>query len=157
TWPVEREHFPRISPRFYSFCGMGPLTRRVATARRVVSALAPALRLHDVAAPKFGDRAVLYPPDAAHHGRWPTFEKDATVLLERAGLHVDRNETLPPPSDVHEAFTGYLCSHFSDFIGGEEMGIGEGLAATALGLLSGGRIDKRIHPVSGALFALVGL
>ncbi len=54
-------------------------------------------------------------------------------------------------------FTAYLCSHFLDFIGDEEMGLAEGLAATALGLASGGRLDKRMHPASGALFALVGL
>ena len=40
TWSVDREHFPRISPKFYSFCGMGPLARDVATARRIVEAVA---------------------------------------------------------------------------------------------------------------------
>jgi len=158
TWSVDREHFPRLAPRFYSFCGMGPLTRRVAGARRVVRALAPALgRTPDAPLAVDPDRVALYLPDPAHLGRWPTFASDARALLEAAGVDVESASSLPPPAEVHETFTAYLCSHFLDFVGDEEMGLAEGLAATALGLASGGRLDKRMHPVSGALFALVGL
>ncbi len=157
AWSVDREHFPRISPRFYSFCGMGPLTRRVHEARKVVQALAPTLRRQPDETPSIDpDRVALYLPDPAHEGRWPAFEADTHDLLRRAGVGAEA-ASLPTPSEVHEAFTAYLCSHFLDFIGDEEMGIAEGLAATALGLASGGRFDKRLHPVSGALFALVGL
>src|SRR5262249_11045719 len=38
-----------------------------------------------------------------------------------------------------------------------EMSIKEGLAAAAMGVLTDGRLDKRLHPVSASLFALVGL
>ena len=158
TWSVDREHFPRISPRFYSFCGMGPLTRRVADAREIVRALAPSLARPPDAKPTIDrDRVALYLPDAAHQGRWPAFEADARALLASAGIETEPATALPPPAEVHETFTAYLCSHFFDFIGQEEMGVVEGLTATALGLASGGRLDKRMHPVSGALFALVGL
>jgi Asp-tRNA(Asn)/Glu-tRNA(Gln) amidotransferase A subunit family amidase len=159
TWPVEREHFPRISPTFWSFCGMGPLTRDVATARRVVSALAGSLRVRQsssVATRPKGDVVALWPPDEAHLGAWPTFDRDVTKHLEGAGLQVTRAE-LPTPTEAHETFVAYLCAHFFDFIGSEEMTVSEGLAATALGVLSNGRIDKRLHPVSASLFALVGL
>ena len=157
-WPVEREHFPRLSPRFYSFCGMGPLTRDVGTARRVVEALAPALRVRDrgTATAAATGRVALWVPDKAHVGEWPTFEEDAGKALARAGVEVER-AALPTPSEVHETFVAYLCSHFFDFIGSEEMTISEGLAATAFGVLSNGRVDKRLHPVSASLFALVGL
>jgi Asp-tRNA(Asn)/Glu-tRNA(Gln) amidotransferase A subunit family amidase len=157
TWPVDREHFPRLSPIFYSFCGMGPLTRRVATARRVIAALAPSLRKADAPADVDASRVVLYSPDDGHHGVWPTFDADATALLDRVGVKVDRDHGLPSPTDVRETFVAYLCAHFFDFIGSEEMSVAEGLAATALGVLSNGRIDKRLHPVSASLFALVGL
>ncbi len=158
VWPVEREHFPRLSPRFYSFCGMGPLARKVDTARRVVHALAPALKLRDVKTPRMdASRVVLYSPDDAHRGAWPTFDRDATAALERIGVAVERDASLPSPTTAHETFVAYLCAHFFDFIGSEEMTISEGLAATAFGVLSNGRIDKRLHPVSASLFALVGL
>jgi Asp-tRNA(Asn)/Glu-tRNA(Gln) amidotransferase A subunit family amidase len=157
TWPVDREHFPRISPRFWSFCGMGPLARKVETAKRVVDALAPALRTGPERPEMDPSRAILYLPDAAHAGRWPTFERDALEVLARVGVKVDRDHGLPPPSEVNEAFGAYLSSHFFEFVGAEEMSIRDGLAATALGVLTNGRLDKRLHPVSGALFALVGL
>jgi Asp-tRNA(Asn)/Glu-tRNA(Gln) amidotransferase A subunit family amidase len=157
TWPVEREHFPRISPAFWSFCGMGPLTRKVTLAREIVSALAPALRTSDAKVAMDPSRVLLYSPDAAHRGKWPTFDADATAHLERANVKVDRDHELPSPSEVRETFVGYLSSHFFDFIGEDEMTVREGLAATALGVLSAGRLDKRIHPVAASLFALVGL
>lgn len=156
TWSVDREHFPRISERFWSFCGMGPLTRDVATARTIVAALAPALGKREPADVD-PTRAFLYAPDAAHHGRWPTFERDARALLERAGVDVSDRHGLPPPTEVNDIFSGYVSSHFFDFIGAEEMSFREGLAATTLSVLSNGRLDKRLHPVSASLFALVGL
>jgi len=158
VWPVEREHFPRLSPQFYTFCGMGPLTRKVTTARRIVGALAQSLKRTDVPTPSIDpSRVVLYSPDDAHRGAWPTFDDDATGALSRLGLRVDRDADLPTPSQVHETFVAYLCSHFLDFIGSEELSITEGLAATAFGVLANGRLDKRLHPVSASLFALVGL
>lgn len=158
AWPVDREHFPRISERFWSFCGMGPLARRVETCKRVVDALAPSLRLRDVPRPAIDpSRVLLYVPDDAHRGKWPTFERDAEEHLAGAGLRVDRDHGLPTASEVNELFGAYLSSHFFDFIGAEEMSIKEGLAATAMGVLTDGRLDKRLHPVSASLFALVGL
>ena len=156
TWSVDREHFPRISPKFYSFCGMGPLARDVATARRIVSAVAPELgkRAHADLDPS---RVFLYAPDDKHLGRWPTFERDARALLERAGVDVSTEHGLPTPSHVNETFGGYVASHFMDFIGSEELSFRDGLAATALGVLTQGKLDKRLHPVSASLFALVGL
>jgi Asp-tRNA(Asn)/Glu-tRNA(Gln) amidotransferase A subunit family amidase len=157
TWPVDREHFPRISPRFYSFCGMGPLVREVETARAVVAALAADLRKSDERVAMDDSSALLYAPDRAHAGRWPTFERDARELLERAGVRVFSDHGLPSASEVNETFAGYLSSHFFDFVGREEMSLGEGAAAAALSVFSGGRLDKRLHPVSASLFALVGL
>ena len=157
TWPVDREHFPRISERFWSFCGMGPLARRVETCRRVMHALAPELRVREEHPHIDSSRVLLYSPDDAHRGKWPTFERDAEEHLASAGLRVDRDHGLPSVSAVNELFGAYLSSHFFDFIGAEEMSIKEGLAATALGVLSDGRLDKRLHPVSASLFALVGL
>jgi len=157
TWPVEHEHFPRISKAFWSFCGMGPLTKKVPLARDVVRALAPALRTSDARVEMDPSRVLLYSPDATHRGRWPTFEEDASAHLARAGIEIDRDHGLPSPSDVRETFVGYLSSHFFDFIGGEELTLRDGLAATAIGILSNGRLDKRLHPVAAQLFALVGV
>lgn len=160
TWPVEREHFPRISEKFWSFCGMGPLTKKVSLAREIVSALAPALRTPESMSPRVEmdpSRVLLYSPDEAHRGKWPTFDDDATAHLERANVKVDRDHGLPSPSEVRETFVGYLSSNFFDFIGDEELSVRDGLAAAALGIFSNGRLDKRLHPVTASLFALVGI
>jgi Asp-tRNA(Asn)/Glu-tRNA(Gln) amidotransferase A subunit family amidase len=156
-WPVDREHFPRISERFYSFCGMGPLAQRVETCKRVVDAVAPSLRIRDEKVAIDPSRVLLYVPDDAHRGKWPTFERDAEEHLAHVGLRVERDHGLPSPSEVNELFGAYLSSHFFDFIGAEELSIKEGLAAATLGVLTDGRLDKRLHPVSASLFALVGI
>jgi Asp-tRNA(Asn)/Glu-tRNA(Gln) amidotransferase A subunit family amidase len=54
-------------------------------------------------------------------------------------------------------FDGYLCAHFRDFVGEDELSLREGVTAAFLGLASGGRFDKRLHPKGAALFALVAL
>jgi Asp-tRNA(Asn)/Glu-tRNA(Gln) amidotransferase A subunit family amidase len=136
---------------------MGPLARRVETCKRVVRALAPSLRVREENVSIDPSRVLLYTPDDAHRGKWPTFERDAEAHLAAAGLRVDRDHGLPSPSEVNELFGAYLSSHFFDFIGAEELPFKEGLAATALGVLTDGRLDKRLHPVSASLFALVGI
>jgi Asp-tRNA(Asn)/Glu-tRNA(Gln) amidotransferase A subunit family amidase len=102
------------------------------------------------------NRVELWLPDKAHEGSWPTFQHDISERLALAGITAEHAD-LPTPTAVHETFVAYLCAHFMDFIGSEEMSFTEGLAATAFGMLSNGRIDKRLHPVSASLFALVGL
>ena len=159
TWPLEREHFPRTSPFFYSFCGMGPLTRTVAEAAYLVRALAGDLRKKDAPHVSMSDdEVVLYSPDRLHSGDWPTFEADARGLLSSAGVRVHVDPALPKPWQVNRLFAGYLCSHFDEFSqsGGEvEIPVLEGIAAVLAGLGSRGRFDKRVHPNTGALLLLV--
>ena len=102
AWPVEREHFPRISPHFWSFCGMGPLTKTVADARRVIGALS-SLRNDLPARAPSTDEVVVYAPDLLHRGEWPTFAADASALLVRAGVRFEPAR-LPSPQRVHALF-----------------------------------------------------
>ena len=158
TWPVERAHFPRVSPRFWSFLGMGPLARDVATCRRVLAAV-PSLRREGVGpAPLIEkNRVVIYPPDRLLRRAWPTFEQDATDALVRAGVKALRAQGLPSPTRAGRAFDGYLCAHFSDFVGADELSLFDGLVAAIVGAASGGRLDKRLHPKGAALFSLTAL
>lgn len=152
TWPVEEQHFPRISPFFWSFCGMGPLTETVAESRRLVAALAPRLCLRPVDAPAIDrDRVFLWAPDRAHRAQWPSFAADAAVALQGLGVDVDLGDELPSTSTVSRLYNGYLCSHFLEFASSEELSFREGIPAVLLGLLSAGRLDKRVHPNTGAL------
>ncbi|CAN5517850.1 Asp-tRNA(Asn)/Glu-tRNA(Gln) amidotransferase subunit GatA [soil metagenome] len=157
TWPVEREHFPRIAPSFWSFCGQGPVTKSVQHARIVMRALAPALRTADPRPAIDSARVALYAPDRAHEGAWPTFARDVGELLARAGVLADVEHGLPPPSHVNDTFDGYLASHFRDLASSEEMSILTGLSAVGLGLASRGRLDKRIHPNTATLFLLAAI
>jgi Asp-tRNA(Asn)/Glu-tRNA(Gln) amidotransferase A subunit family amidase len=155
AWPVERDHFPRISPKFWSFCGMGPLARTVDDARRVVHALS-SLR-NDTPVPKLAsEEIVLYGPDRVHLGEWPSFESDVSGLLRRADVRFEPAR-LPPPQAVHALFAQYLASHFDEFIEGDEIPLRDGIPAVLLGLLSRGRVDKRVHPNTAVLFALLGI
>lgn len=157
AWPVGFEHFPRISPFFHPFCGMGPLTETVADAAEVVSAVRDRLRDPSAPAPDLAiDRAALYVPDALHRGDWPSFEIDARALLAKAGVTVVEAD-MPPPEEVNEAFNAYLCAHFPEFIESEELPLAEGLRAVLAGLLSWGRLHKGVHPNTGMLLAGVAV
>lgn len=153
AWPVGIEHFPRIAPFFWDFCGMGPLTRTVAGARAVTHAVSGALRNDLAHVTMDPDRVVLYEPDAAHEGEWPTFTADALGLLRSAGVEALLTRELPSPTEVNALFTEYFAAHFKEFIAGDELPLAQALPAVLLGLVSNGRLDKRVHPNTGLLFA----
>jgi Asp-tRNA(Asn)/Glu-tRNA(Gln) amidotransferase A subunit family amidase len=58
---------------------------------------------------------------------------------------------------VNQVYNAYVSSHFDEFSATGELPFAEGLAAVLLGLASLGRLDKRVHPTSGALLALMAL
>jgi len=77
AWPVGWHHFPRIQPALQPLCGMGPLASSVAGVRAVTRAVRGALRVADL--PDFDadlSKVVIYAPDRAHDGEWPTFVSD---------------------------------------------------------------------------------
>jgi Asp-tRNA(Asn)/Glu-tRNA(Gln) amidotransferase A subunit family amidase len=154
AWPVKHHHFPRIAPFFWDFCGMGPLTRDVATSRRVIHAVRSALRDPHASTPKIDpDRVVIYAPDRAHEAEWPSFVDDAKRVLDRAGIAYETTSELPAPTRVNAIYTEFLTSHFAEFIATEELPMRDGIPAVLLALLSGGRLDKRVHPNTAVLLA----
>jgi len=155
---VEGDHFPRVAPLFWPFLGMGPLARDVATCRRVLSAV-PSLRRPGAApAPAVtADRVVTYGPDRFLRREWPTFDRDVKGALDAAGVRGEPARGLPGAAAAAHAFDGYLCAHFGDFIGEEELSLGEGVTAAILGAISGGRLDRRLHSKAAAMFALAAL
>jgi Asp-tRNA(Asn)/Glu-tRNA(Gln) amidotransferase A subunit family amidase len=153
TWPVEKEHFPRIAPFFWELCGMGPLARDVASARAVTLAVRGALRRDHGDRAMDDDRVALWAPDRLHEGEWPTFCEDAKGLLEASGVAVEIERALPQPSAVNALYTQYLCAHFKEFIAGDELPLRDGVPAVLLGLLSRGLLDKRVHPNTAMLLA----
>ncbi len=156
TWPVERDHFPRISPHFWSWCGQGPITRTVAECAALIAAMRE-LCTRPKSFEAAPDDVVLYSPDKRHAGLWPGFTADATRLLEGAGLDIDFSHGLPSPVRVNEIFAGYLCAHLEEMASSDEMGIAEGLPIVLSGLGTLGRLDKRMHPNTALLFALLGV
>lgn len=158
TWPVEKNHFPRVSPAFWPFLGMGPLARDVAMCRRVVSAMTSLRREPRIPPPTVTkDRVVVYPPDRFTRRAWPTFDRDAREALGSAGVTTEEAHGLPSASAAARVFDGYLCAHFGEFVGKEELSLREGILAAVLGIATGGRLDKRLHPKGATLFALVAL
>jgi Asp-tRNA(Asn)/Glu-tRNA(Gln) amidotransferase A subunit family amidase len=155
-WPVNEQHFPRLAPHFYPWVGMGPITRTVGDARAVLSALGKLRRpIRERAI--LPDEVVLYTPDRSSAGRWPTFVGDVARALMAAGVRFEVDRTLPSPGRVNNLYNGYVSSHFDEFSATGELEYREGLAAVLLGLASLGRLDKRVHPTSGALLALMAL
>ncbi|MGD0526949.1 MAG: amidase [Polyangiaceae bacterium] len=155
-WPVNEQHFPRLSEHFWSWVGMGPIARTPADCRAVLRALEPLRRPFPVVTMRT-DEVALYAPDRASLGRWPTFVADAAGALGGAGLRFEVDRTIPGPSHVNHVYNGYVSSHFDEFSSSGELEFFEGLASVVLGLVTMGRLDKRVHPTSGALLALMAL
>jgi aspartyl-tRNA(Asn)/glutamyl-tRNA(Gln) amidotransferase subunit A len=156
TWPVGFHHFPRLPPFFWEMCGMGPITRDVEGARTLIEALRHDLRKAGAPAPVFAkDRVVVWAPDRAHDDDWPSFMSDTSALLHEAGIGWSLGERLPTPTEANALFTEYLVSHWSLFMEGGELPVSQALPAVLLGLVSGGRLDRRIHPNTGVLLLAV--
>jgi Asp-tRNA(Asn)/Glu-tRNA(Gln) amidotransferase A subunit family amidase len=156
AWPLDGQHFPRSPDVFRSMLGWGPIARTVDDCSRVVSAVrtvAPELRV-PIPLPQLGSTAVIYAPDKKTSGVWPTFSADVTRALDRAQVTYTREHQLPPPREATQVFNRYLCAHFGDMRDLGEMSLGAGWTALVLGLASGGRLDRRLHPVSGLNFML---
>jgi Asp-tRNA(Asn)/Glu-tRNA(Gln) amidotransferase A subunit family amidase len=124
----------------------GPRCRHVAPTR------APDTRTTDHAR-----QGVVYGPDLFIRRAWPTFNRDARAALTAAGVSTEAPHGLPSVAAAARAFDGYLCAHFGDFIGKDELSLRDGVSAALLGLATRGRLDKRLHPKGAALFSLVAL
>jgi amidase len=155
-WPVNEQHFPRLHPHFWSWVGMGPIAPTPADCRVLLRALQPLRQPFPVVKMR-SDEVAFYAPDRRCTGRWPTFVADASRALGAAGVRFEVDRTVPAPAHVNHVFNGYVSSHFDDFSSSGELEFVEGLSAVALGLATLGRLDKRVHPTSGALLALMGL
>lgn len=160
VWPVEKNHFPRIGEHFWPMVAMGPVTRRVAEARELVDVLAPALRVAhaptlDVDA--FSSEVALLEPDRAHLGSWPGFADEMRDYLVKQGLVARVERDLLAPSQGQLAFDAWLSLHLAKLPGPGEPSIAQGLLPTLLGLFTWGKLDKRIHPNTGANLLLCGI
>jgi Asp-tRNA(Asn)/Glu-tRNA(Gln) amidotransferase A subunit family amidase len=156
TWPVGYHHFPRLPPMFWDMCGMGPLTRDIAGSRRIVEAVEDRLRKPNSPTPNFdANRVVVWAPDKAHDDDWPSFIGDVGVALHEAGIAWSLAETMPTPTYVNNLYTEYLAAHFGEFLRNGDIPLAPGLAAALIGLASGGRLDKRIHPNTAILLVAV--
>lgn len=156
AWPVGYHHFPRLPPFFWDMCGMGPIARDVEGLAAVVAAVRDVLRTPDAPAPRIDpDRVVVWAPDRAHDGAWPSFVSEVAALLHGAGIRVSLGERLPTPTRANAVFNEYLAAHFGEFIRASELPLQAALPAVFVGLFSNGRLDRRIHPNTGLLLAAV--
>jgi Asp-tRNA(Asn)/Glu-tRNA(Gln) amidotransferase A subunit family amidase len=113
VWPSAKEQFPRLAEFFLPMLGMGPLAKNVEGCRAVMRA-ARVLRA-DIGTPTVrANDVVLYGPDAATEGEWPSFVSDVALRLMQARVRFDIDRTLPPPPVVNDLFNAYLCAHMDD-------------------------------------------
>ena len=154
AWPLSSEQFPALAPFFQPMLGMGPLARTVEGCRTVMRA-ARALRADVGTSDSRADDVVLYGPDAATMGEWPTFVSDVAARLLEAGVRFDVDRSLPPPSDVNVLFNAYLCAHLDELSSTGELPHREALPAVLFALAAHGRLDRRVHRNTAALLALV--
>ncbi|MEO8797900.1 MAG: amidase [Polyangiaceae bacterium] len=156
TWPIP-DFFPTTPELDVDLHGMGPLAKTVAGLRAVIEAVKGDLRT-GVEAPEFKTKRVaVVVPDGPTIGEWPTFEKDALAALRMTGVELDRDAKPPSPNYADKAYDGYLCSNFDKFLSTGEISTAEGITGVVLALASRGKLDKRFHPNTAFLLALLAL
>ena len=157
AWPTTGEHFPNMPPFFAHLLGWGPLARTAAGCREVIHAVRPYLRAHVMAPRIAANEVVVYAPDERSQGAWPTFYGDVSRALMAAGVSFEPERRLPAPGKVNTIFNAYVSANFDHFMNGGELPFSRGLPAVVLGIATGGRLDKRVHPNTGLLLAATHL
>ncbi len=153
AWPTTGEHFPFMPPFFTHLLGWGPVAKTASDCRDVIRAMRPHLRAHVMAPRVEKDDVVVYAPDAASAGEWPTFYGDAARALMAAGVRFEPERRLPSATKANAIYNAYVCANFDHFVAGGELPVAKALPAVLLGLMTGGRLDKRVHPNTGILLA----
>jgi Asp-tRNA(Asn)/Glu-tRNA(Gln) amidotransferase A subunit family amidase len=153
-WPMVGA-FPQVPDSLLFMNGQGPLTRDLQRMRDVLQVAAPRLRRGEAS---YNINSVaLIEPSFGFRGEWPDFALDASHLLARAG--VSRQEhALPSVFQASNIARDYLCAHFEDLIDVDEMSFWEGLGAAISAMTIGPLLgDKRLHPRTAEILALLGL
>lgn len=156
TWPV-RGIFPALPPSLAYMNGQGPIARDAATLRAVLAATAPALRTGP--SRRFVLRgAMLWGPEGGSAGLWPRFSEDVAPALARVVGQVRRDHGLVPVRRARMLGPALVSAHYEDLAAADTMSIAEGVRAAASALVLRGRFgDKRFHPQTAALLALIAL
>lgn len=155
TWPLPPgDFFPRDPRLEFHLHGMGPIAATVRACGEVIEVARPTLAKGT--APEFTARDVaIYLPRGRARGHWPTFEDDASRALRAAGARFFVDPSLPPPGAVDAAYNGYLAAHFDAFVAVSDLPFRTSLGAVLLALASRGRLDRRYHPHTATLLALL--
>jgi amidase len=153
TWPITG-FFPEIPASLKPLCGQGPLTRTLEQMKCVLDA---ALPVRTGTSRPFTLRGVqLWTPDVL--GEWPSFSRDVGPALERVGRGVRTDHGLPGTTYVRNVFHALWASHLEDLLAADTVGLWEGLGAVLSAVLLRGRLgDRRIHPSTAELLALIVL
>jgi Asp-tRNA(Asn)/Glu-tRNA(Gln) amidotransferase A subunit family amidase len=157
AWPTHGEHFPQMPAVFTSLLGWGPLARTVEGCREVIRAMRPHLRAHVQPPRVLRDDIVLYAPDRATLGQWPTFFGDAARALNEIGVRYEGERRVSGPSYVNELYNAHVCNNFEHFHRTNELPLHKAIPAVIIGLASGGRLDRRLHPNTAILLAFAQL
>jgi Asp-tRNA(Asn)/Glu-tRNA(Gln) amidotransferase A subunit family amidase len=155
-WPLDGA-FPQVPDSLLNMNGQGPFATEISTMRQVMNVAAPRLRRGE--APSFTLNGVaIISPMTGLRGQWPNFAQDATKAVQRVGLSIQEHSLLTPLQATRMA-QNYLCSHFEDLIEVDPLGFWEGLGAVLSAMTIGGwlQIDKRLHPRTAEVLALLGL
>jgi Asp-tRNA(Asn)/Glu-tRNA(Gln) amidotransferase A subunit family amidase len=155
-WPIPAAgFFPRVPPPLAWMCGQGPITRTLGEMREVLRAAAP---VRTGTARAFTLRGVaLYVPDKL--GEWPTFADEVRRALAAAvGGELREHTGLPNTTRVRNIYSAVWASHLEDLVASDTLTLGEGLLAVLSAVVLRGRFgDRRIHPTTAELLALVAL
>jgi Asp-tRNA(Asn)/Glu-tRNA(Gln) amidotransferase A subunit family amidase len=155
TWPI-RGMFPKLPAGLTWMCGQGPITRSIAEMRAVLAAAAPILRTGP-SRPFELKGVALYTPEVA--GAWPTFSADARPRLERASERPLLEAGLPSMVELRNLYSAIWASHFEDLVAADEsIELAPALLAVLSAILLRGRFgDRRFHPLTAELLALIAL
>jgi len=158
TWPSECGKFPCAPEPLRYMDGQGPIASSLGAMREVIRAVAP--RLRTGRARRFELRgAVVYAPDRATAGAWPSFAVDIAKELQRAAGEVRIEHGLVSPARAMMIAGGLWASHLEELVDSDKsLTFRDGLLAVISSIFLRGRLgDLRFHPSTAAYLALIGL
>mgnify|MGYP001298323618 CR=1 FL=1 len=155
AWPSSHS-FPCPPPTMSWLLAHGPLARTLPQLRAVLETLAPAMQRET-------GRNAWKPTSIALHGPpgrtlWGDFAGEVGPRLSAVVGPVRGDHALPTTRAMQWTYNAVWASHFFDLLACDPtIGLADGIIASVLAVVSGGRLDKRVHPTTAALLLQIAL
>ncbi|MCK6546988.1 amidase [Myxococcota bacterium] len=157
AWPMVG-HFPMPPAALKYLNGQGPMTASLSLMRTLLRIARPRIRTGNVR--KFElQGALIYAPEGAYAGDWPTFAEDVEPVLRKAVGVARRDHGLPTIGRAFDIARSMYSSHLEAFLESDtSLTFMSGLKSVLGAIAFQGKVGKRtFHPRTAEMLLLIAL